>query len=86
MIHTLSLAPDFFIKNRASDWHKGGRERTRKSLQQIVSGDGSRPISYFKAKNHRESIKNHYRAPAWPASKAPTNNWHSASAKAKVWL
>ncbi len=73
MIHTLSPSPDLFIKNQPSDWHKDGRERTRKSLQQIVSGDGSRPISYFKAKNHRESIKNNRRQPrrGQPAKRPP---------------
>jgi len=54
MIHTLSPSPDLFIKNQPSDWHKDGRERTRKSLQQIVSGDGSGPNSSVKAQNHWE--------------------------------
>ena len=54
MIHTLSPSPDLFIKNQPSDWHKDGRERTRKSLQQIVSGDGSGPNSNVKAQNHWE--------------------------------
>ncbi len=74
MIHTLSLAPDFSIKSQPSDWHKGGRERPRKSLQQIVSGDGSRPDSNFKTKNCRQSIKNDRCSPncGQPAKRPPT--------------